>query len=1082
MQYQEFYAVHAETGKVLPYASVTVKVSATGALAPIFDLAGSGLPNPLQASSAGLVGFRVADGAYDLQFQLGQYTAPPITNITFFDPGTLLDSASGLVATVQSAADRAAAAANARASIAVALADPLIPVGGSFTAPLSDGRFQAYIKESTSVATPIGDPFTKADEVRKPVQAGKLPGWSDPFFKHVAIGEDFFGRKRWHAATASSNDYSSLSLVPNVGFDGNALRKAYSATLCGPLVWLDEIGATPGDTITIRQMVQGPNSVARLMGRFLDSSLVAVGTQVVGTDVTATSTAQVQTVTVVVPASAAALRLYPSTSTVGSYIDVLALWIYKGASDKGPGWPVFDSDPFLQRAAQDVKSSVDALATKQEQTDADFYSQFRPETKLEYSSLSPVYAATGVSTIARDTPFCGFAGLFTTEPGKTMNMVKVPTIRRAARTYTEAEKWARIRYEFRDAGPAGSVLAIADVKVDPEAHTLNDVEGGWVDPITGDLRPILTDDLAAQYHIAYTAFNAEGGLAVCGDARGTISNFAGQSYYRSRTSGSWVDYTGDPSLAIESYYAADLTIGRKLVPTFDQTAEQPPAAPKAWLPSKVYAVVGLETNIYFDNLIADDARDYYFDVACSVGRQQDDRWTVVPEVATTGTPLTISVNDKRTGIVVVTLSSTLVVAAADANPGAKVVHQVGDSWTASGLLTKPLLDLSASTVMPISLIGTQGTSPNLHEGHGGYRIDDVTTAGRTLYRVDVVGVSALPAINSTVFTSSGSNRLKVQEFELESGTGWFLCTLEAGAAPTGSGLLTKVEGAGDATVTFTSVESVSGDPYWFDGELNFGRYLTEHSFAVPYAVFIGPFGANDVFSATSDAQVASTAETQFGLLDQLIASIHAAGADIHIFVVPAGPPAAQQAAFGANYANGQPRSRVKRNYMLWCAAMEARYKGRESSRIRVAGTGIGIDTVNNYPLGPYVRLNAAHPPVVHHLKLLAALESPPEVGAVYRTSGHLFSVVDYIESPWPTYMPHFLRATLASATENSQFPAVGTLAKVSGTGPASIAWSGYGADSGARLQANGVHPAESGYWQMGAGDYACLKCLPVSGA
>ena len=112
MQYQEFYAVHADTGKVLPNATVVIRASGSDAFASIFDANGVAIQNPTRADSVGHVGFMVADGEYDIQFQLGPYTAPPITKILFFDPVQLIDSATGLVAQVSGQVEAVQAIAN----------------------------------------------------------------------------------------------------------------------------------------------------------------------------------------------------------------------------------------------------------------------------------------------------------------------------------------------------------------------------------------------------------------------------------------------------------------------------------------------------------------------------------------------------------------------------------------------------------------------------------------------------------------------------------------------------------------------------------------------------------------------------------------------------------------------------------------------------------------------------------------------------------------------------------------------------------------------------------------------------------
>src|SRR5690606_31455482 len=63
------------------------------------------------------------------------------------------------------------------------------------------------------------------------------------------------------------------------------------------------------------------------------------------------------------------------------------------------------------------------------------------------------------------------------------------------------------------------------------------------------------------------------------------------------------------------------------------------------LPKTIYAAPGQESNIYFDNVLLQPfANSYLFDVTSAKGRQQEYRWTWVPDAAGEF-PLQIEVRD-----------------------------------------------------------------------------------------------------------------------------------------------------------------------------------------------------------------------------------------------------------------------------------------------------------------------------------------------------------------------------------------------------------------------------------------------------
>lgn len=377
-------------------------------------------------------------------------------------------------------------------------------------------------------------------------------------------------------------------------------------------------------------------------------------------------------------------------------------------------------------------------------------------------------------------------------------------------------------------------------------------------------------------------------------------------------------------------------------------------APSLVLPPKVYALEGLESHLYHEHTLVEDYKLYEHDVTCAKGMQRKRGWVWTPTSgdAAGNYALTLSVHDKQKGIQLASASTTVVLANKNANSGiTKKVCFIGDSLVNAGVITQRLLDIDATDVMNINLIGTRGTAPNLHEGRGGWTIDDYTTAGRTYYQFTVSGVVEVPAINATTYSFGGSVFM-VQEAFVSGGSGTINCNLISGGAPTAgsSGVLTKTNAsAGDASIAFSNVQPTAGNPFWGGSALNFANYLSANSLSAPDIVFI-QLGVNDTFGLMTDAAVDSFTATAFPKLDLLIASIKAANPSVKIGVCS--PPSyADQDAFGTNYGCGQTSWRAKRNIVCFNRNLFTYFKDKEVSNIFAVGSGINVDAENNYPTG-----------------------------------------------------------------------------------------------------------------------------------
>ena len=140
---------------------------------------------------------------------------------------------------------------------------------------------------------------------------------------------------------------------------------------------------------------------------------------------------------------------------------------------------------------------------------------------------------------------------------------------------------------------------------------------------------------------------------------------------------------------------------------------------------KIPAVVGKELNIYFENILNDKANDYQIDFICSVGQQQNERWTLVPTVAGTYA-MTIKIFKKF--VQVKQINTSVVIKAASVGNGiSKKLLIIGDSTTANSLMANELNNVFTSDVMNLELIGTKGTAPVKHEGISGWTVNHFYT-------------------------------------------------------------------------------------------------------------------------------------------------------------------------------------------------------------------------------------------------------------------------------------------------------------------------------------------------------------------
>ena len=172
------------------------------------------------------------------------------------------------------------------------------------------------------------------------------------------------------------------------------------------------------------------------------------------------------------------------------------------------------------------------------------------------------------------------------------------------------------------------------------------------------------------------------------------------------------------------------------------------------LPAKIYAVVGYELNIYFENIVEDWTK-YDWNVDCTVGRQMERGYTITPVESDVGTKtLTIKATDEH-GNVKTVISSLIITSESAGSGSSKSVIVLGDSTTNNGTVIEKLNANFADDVMNIATLGTRGTAPNLHEGRSGWQLETYFTTEYEDY-TDGRGHVENPFYNPTTQTFDAS--------------------------------------------------------------------------------------------------------------------------------------------------------------------------------------------------------------------------------------------------------------------------------------------------------------------------------------
>jgi len=435
--------------------------------------------------------------------------------------------------------------------------------------------------------------------------------------------------------------------------------------------------------------------------------------------------------------------------------------------------------------------------------------------------------------------------------------------------------------------------------------------------------------------------------------------------------------TTSSGIALNVLYVdpADSLVKKGILPS---TGSTPPVV-NLIIPNDVYAVEGAEFNVYNDNIVLSDygKSDFQYDYVCTKGIQYNNRFSYTPTQADSGTT-TLAINVLYKGGVIATKTVNLHSTTRRAGTSTRNVIMGGDSQVNAGTITDTAKANYSSDVMVINYKGTQPTpGGNFMEARGGWQWSDFTTVGRTFYKFIVSGITIPPALNAAY--TNNSSTFAAREINLSGGSGYISYERTVGVnAPLSSGTLTKSTGVGDATITYSSVTTVPGNPLWNGtlSRMDVAGYLTTYSITMTTGDWwTWQLGTNDVFSYTDTATLNTKIAAVLVSIDTMINAIQAGAPGTKIALVLPNPPADQDAA-GSNYTAGQTAWRFDDNIKRYMKAVLAKYDNStyQGNGVYVLGGNTNIDTKNNMQFSvqrvnarsteTYVRqINLVHPDV-----------------------------------------------------------------------------------------------------------------------
>lgn len=293
-----------------------------------------------------------------------------------------------------------------------------------------------------------------------------------------------------------------------------------------------------------------------------------------------------------------------------------------------------------------------------------------------------------------------------------------------------------------------------------------------------------------------------------------------------------------------------------LIPTIVEETISNDEKVEVHLPDKLYAVVGDKLQIFYQGCIKADNLDCYdIEIACAKGKQLTRYYEYAPAASDVGSvSFTLYVKSNKENKILGQKTCTLITSAAPSSPQAlKHVFCFGDSLTSGGfwpaemkrrLVAVSTYDLiQGSGLSNIEFYGYMDRTVNGQNAHyygvGGWTWKQyITKSTGGAFRFYVSGINQLSV--DAVYSNNG-HQYTIQEINVTGGDGNIRCLTSSNAnIPSASGVLTKVSGEGDDTITFTSYEVENQNPLWDDAnnKMSFIPYAQDCGASTIDAVYV----------------------------------------------------------------------------------------------------------------------------------------------------------------------------------------------------------------------------------------------------